>query len=141
MARRWRWTAIGTGSTYTLTAADVGKKIKVAVSFTDDAGTSEGPLTSVALSHHGDRHGGGRLQCPTFSAGRRRYGPGKVGVAPLIFGSFENTLYGFSNGRVTILDIAAVAAGGSLSNPTLSLGTAYTVSSGAVGANPGRIGP
>ena len=133
--------AIGTGSTYTLTAADVGKKIKVAVSFTDDAGTSEGPLTSVAYPTTGTVTAAGACNAPTFSGGATQVWTGKVGVAPLIFGSFENTLYGFSNGRVTILDIAAVAAGGSLSNPTLSLGTAYTVSSGAVGANPGRIGP
>ena len=38
--------AIGTGSTYTLTGADVGKRVKVAVSFVDDAGHAEGPLTS-----------------------------------------------------------------------------------------------
>ena len=34
--------------TYTLATTDVGKKIKVKVSFTDDGGTAEGPLTSDA---------------------------------------------------------------------------------------------
>ena len=34
--------------TYTLVAADVGKKIRVKVSFTDNGGTAEGPLTSDA---------------------------------------------------------------------------------------------
>ena len=42
--------SIGTGSTYTLTDADVGKALKVVVSFTDDDGYSEGPLTSDATS-------------------------------------------------------------------------------------------
>ena len=37
-----------TSSTYTLVAADVGKKIKVKASFTDNGGTDEGPLTSDA---------------------------------------------------------------------------------------------
>ena len=39
-----------TSSTYTLAAADVGKTIKVKVSFTDDAGSAEGPLTSDATA-------------------------------------------------------------------------------------------
>ena len=38
--------ASGRGSTYTLLQADEGKTFRVAVSFTDDAGNSEGPLTS-----------------------------------------------------------------------------------------------
>ena len=38
--------ASGRGSTYTLAQADAGKKFRVEVSFTDDAGNNEGPLTS-----------------------------------------------------------------------------------------------
>ena len=41
---------IGTDATYTLTDADIGKTIKVTVSFEDDNGFSEGPLTSDATS-------------------------------------------------------------------------------------------
>ena len=37
-----------TSATYTLTAADEGRKVIVAVSFTDDAGNAEGPLPSDA---------------------------------------------------------------------------------------------
>ena len=37
-----------TASTYTLTATDLGKTIKVQTSFTDDGDTAEGPLTSAA---------------------------------------------------------------------------------------------
>ena len=42
--------SIGTGSTYTLTHTDAGKKLKVVVNFTDDASNSEGPLTSAPTS-------------------------------------------------------------------------------------------
>ena len=48
--------SIGTGSTYTLTDADAGKTLKVVVSFTDNGGNSEGPLTSAAT--RGDHRGG-----------------------------------------------------------------------------------
>ena len=37
-----------TGQTYTLTATDAGKTIKVQARFTDNSGTREGPLTSAA---------------------------------------------------------------------------------------------
>ena len=44
-------TDIGTdSSTYTPVAADVGKRIRVKVSFTDDVGHNEGPLTSAATA-------------------------------------------------------------------------------------------
>ena len=42
-----------TASTYTLSAADAGKRVKVEVSFADDAGTAEGPLTSAAYPSSG----------------------------------------------------------------------------------------
>ena len=42
-----------TASTYTLSAADFGNRVKVEVSFTDDAGTAEGPLTSAAYPSTG----------------------------------------------------------------------------------------
>ena len=42
-----------TSETYTLTASDVGKQIKVKVSFTDFRGHAEGPLTSDAYPRNG----------------------------------------------------------------------------------------
>ena len=42
-----------TASTYTLTAADVGNKVKVKASFTDNVGYAEGPLTSNAYPMSG----------------------------------------------------------------------------------------
>ncbi len=56
----WQWVRVdgatetdivsATSQTYTLTAADVGKKIKVKASFTDSASNAEGPLTSDVTS-------------------------------------------------------------------------------------------
>ena len=47
-------TGVGSNSNrYSPTAADVGKKIRVKVSFTDNAGNSEGPLTSDAYPASG----------------------------------------------------------------------------------------
>ena len=40
-------------STYTLTASEEGKKVKIEVSFTDNGGTSEGPLSSGAYPASG----------------------------------------------------------------------------------------
>ena len=42
-----------TSETYTLTASDLGKQIKVTVSFTDSRGHAEGPLTSGAYPPNG----------------------------------------------------------------------------------------
>ena len=42
-----------TSETYTLTASDLGKQIKVKVSFTDSRGHAEGPLTSGAYPPNG----------------------------------------------------------------------------------------
>ena len=42
-----------TASTYTLTAADVGNRVKVKASFTDNVGYAEGPLTSNAYPMSG----------------------------------------------------------------------------------------
>ena len=42
-----------TSETYTLTASDLGKQIKVTVSFTDFRGHAEGPLTSDAYPRNG----------------------------------------------------------------------------------------
>ena len=44
---------IGTNATYTLSASEEGKKVKVEVSFTDNGGTSEGPLASAAYPASG----------------------------------------------------------------------------------------
>ena len=64
-------------STYTLTAADVGKTIKVQVSFTDDAGFPEGPLTSDATPVITAAAG---CAAPTYVGGARQLWKGKVGI-------------------------------------------------------------
>ena len=50
--------------TYTLVTADVGKKIKAKVSFTDDGGTAEGPLTSDAYPSYANVMAA-KGNCPT----------------------------------------------------------------------------
>ena len=57
-----------TASTYTLTATDLGKTIKVRTSFTDDGDTAEGPLTSAATVAVLAAAGA----CPTTTTGARR---------------------------------------------------------------------
>ena len=59
-----------TSKTYILAAADVGKRFKVKVSFTDDAGNDEGPLTSNEYPASGAK---GQLRLtdgPTENVGR-----------------------------------------------------------------------
>jgi hypothetical protein len=53
-----------TDSTYTLASVDAGKKVKVAVEFTDDADYAEGPLVSRGVSGRGggDTDGWGHRQ-------------------------------------------------------------------------------
>ena len=48
-----------TSETYTLTASDLGKQIKVKVSVTDSRGHAEGPLTSDAYPPEQDSDSGG----------------------------------------------------------------------------------
>ena len=76
--------SIGTGSTYTLTDADATKTLKVVVSFTDDGGTSEGPLTSAATAAI---TAAASCAAPTLTGGAVFLGPArKVGLGSLMSG-------------------------------------------------------
>ena len=98
--------SIGTRSTYTLTDADAGKTLKVVVSFRDDDGHPEGPLTSVATAAITPA---ASCVVPTLVGGAVFLGPArklaveKAGSSPLI-------KYGFSK----------VAGVGSLDNVTFT---------------------
>ena len=97
--------SIGTDATYTLTDADAGKTLKVVVSYTDDGGNSEGPLTSAAT-----RAITAAASCaaPTYVGGATQIWTGKVGVAKhndfygyydhttLSFGLLDNTRFSIS---------------------------------------------
>ena len=75
---------IGTGSTYTLTDTDAGKKLKVVVNFTDDASNSEGPLTSAATS---EIIAAATCNTPTYVGGATQLGPArKIVLEPLTLG-------------------------------------------------------
>ena len=57
-----------TNETYTLATADAGRKIKVKVSFEDEGGTAEGPLTSDAYPASGTVTAAGTNNAPVFSS-------------------------------------------------------------------------
>ena len=82
---------IGTDPTYTLTEADAGKTIKVAVSFEDDSGFSEGPLTSNATEVIGSA---GQCPEPELQGGATLIeGPRRIGVGQYTSGT--TTYYGY----------------------------------------------
>ena len=139
----WQWVQVdgmtetdivsATSQTYTLTATDVGKKIKVKASFTD-TGTppnAEGPLTSAAYPSSGSilpvatdclpptSYPGGAAQIWT---GRVTIGQVKVQTDPLAIRGYlsQSTNLGF-------VTIPATDAAGTLSNTTLAAGSQYTI--------------
>ena len=139
----WQWVQVdgmtetdiagATSQTYTLAAADVGKKIKVKASFTD-TGTppnAEGPLTSAAYPSSGSilpvatdcltpaSYPGGATQIWT---GRVTIGQVKVGNDPLAIRGYlsQSTNLGF-------VIIPATDAAGTLSNTAFAAGSQYTI--------------
>ena len=90
--------------TYTLVAADVGKKIKVEVSFTDDGSNAEGPLVSAAYPANGTVLAAAGA-CPTPNDWCATL---TVGVRTL--GS-TTTLYGY-DGTAGMLDDTSIERGG-----------------------------
>ena len=139
----WQWVQVdgmtetdivsATSQTYTLAAADVGKKIKVKASFTDTGTTpnAEGPLTSAAYPTTGSilpvatdclppaSYPGGATQIWT---GRVTIGQVKVLTDPLAIRGYlsQSTNLGFAT-------IPATDAAGTLSNTTLAAGSQYTI--------------
>ena len=103
--------SIGTDATYTLTDADATKTLKVVVSFTDDGGTSEGPLTSAATS---TITAAASCAAPTYVGGATQIWTGKVGVAKhsdfygyydhttLSFGLLDNTRFSISSNNYRV---------------------------------------
>ena len=67
---------LGTDATYPLTAAEAGKKLKVAVRFTDEDNTSEGPLTSAAYPTNGTVQAAATCAAPTLGGGATLIGTG-----------------------------------------------------------------
>ena len=84
--------SVGTGSTYTLTDADAGKTLKVVVSFTDNGGNSEGPLTSAATSAI---TAAAICAAPSLTGGATFLGPArKIEVGRISF--IGSLMYGYS---------------------------------------------
>ena len=105
--------AIGSGPTYNLTRADVGKKIKVEVRFIDDRGQAEGPLVSPAWPASGRITGEEACASPRLGADEVRVWTGRLWV-----GRFPGKHWGFG----------ASDGVGALDGPAFSIGsTTYTV--------------
>ena len=105
--------AIGTGATYTLAAADAGRKIKVQVSFTDDGGNAEGPLTSAAVPAGTDTvTAAATCNAPTYTGGAVQVWTGTVTVG--VFSPVGTTTeYGHDDFEIQ---------GGALDDVTFTLG-------------------
>ena len=110
---------IGTGSTYTLTDADAGKRLKVAVSFTDDAGSSEGPLTSAAalITAAAD------CNAPTYVGGATQVWTGKLGVEKVDEGG-GLVNYGYLNAAQYV---SSGSVFGTLDNPSFTADADHTI--------------
>ena len=139
----WQWVQVdgmteadivgATSQTYTLAAADVGKKIKVKASFTDTGTTpnAEGPLTSAAYPSSGSilpvatdclppaSYPGGATQIWT---GRVTIGQVKVGNDPLAIRGYLS-----QSTNLGIVIIQATDAAGTLSNTAFAAGSQYTI--------------
>ena len=84
--------SIGTGSTYTLTDAEAGKKLKVWVSFQDDDNYGEGPLRSVETAAI---TAAASCAAPTLTGGAAFLEQGRK-VTVERHGMSPNLIYGFS---------------------------------------------
>ena len=113
---------IATGPTYTLAAADVGRRIGVEVTFNDDEGFEES-ITSAAFPTTGTIRSAGACPAPSHVGGATRIWSANVGLASLSVLGFK--IYGFIGTGV-----------GSLDNTALNTGTGnYTVQSFRVDEN------
>ena len=146
----WQWVRVdganetnitgATGKTYTLTADDVGKTIKVKASFTDNAGKSEGPFKSAAGSAV---TAAATCNAPvSYSGGATEFWTGKVKVGQITVGGQRGVLRGFVSESLLLTNVTIPASGiaGELSNTTLDTGTSYTIKAVGVTASPWSAG-
>ena len=113
---------IGTDATYALTGADAGKTLKVVVSFTDDGGFNEGPLTSAATS---TITAAATCNPPTYVGGATQVWTGKVGIGRQSAGS-NAVNYGYYNRAYYNPGSSEI---GSLVGPQLVIGSSRTIDS------------
>ena len=118
--------ATATGETYMAVAADLGKRIRVDVEFTDDHGSPEGPLASVPVTI---RAMSAPASCPRPGLADRRWiWSGTVTVGPVessTSGVVRTVGHGFAAAG------GVLRAGGALSDRDFELGAnGYTVSQG-----------
>ena len=118
--------ATATGETYMAVAADLGKRIRVDVEFTDDHGSPEGPLASVPVTI---RAMSAPASCPAPGlADRRLIWSGTVTVGP-VESSTSGVVHTVGHGFAAAGGV--LRAGGALSDRDFELGAnGYTVSQG-----------
>ena len=102
---------LGTGSTYKLTGSDAGKKIKVEVSFTDDGGSNEGPLTSAAYPSSGAVTAAAACDAPTLTGGATFIGSDRKLAVGKVTESGSD-IFGFDSSHIGDLDAKTFAVGG-----------------------------
>ena len=114
-------------ATYTPVAADVGKQIKVQVSFTDDRGTAEGPLTSDAYPSSGTI----MLPAPRLPPRLPSVDdPNAIWMATLTVANLGSNQYGYDGSQGGLTDTAFTYLGDDtpLSDGTYQeVGTLYTI--------------
>ncbi len=106
---------IGTGATYTLTAADVGKRIRVRVSYTDDVGNNEGPFTTRATDIIAPA---AECAAPAYEGGAAQVWKGTLGVERSLSTSLVTLNYGYSGVAPTY---------GTLDDTTFTADSAHTL--------------
>ena len=138
----WQWVQVdgmtetdivsATSQTYTLTDADVGKKIKVKASFTDTGTTpnAEGPLTSVAYPSTGSVTAASTCNAPaSYPGGATQIWTGEVTVGQIHFTGSVAAVRGFSSANINLgfASLLSSVAAGALSNTMFNAGSQYTV--------------
>ena len=138
----WQWVQVdgmtendilgATSQTYTLTAAAVGKKIKVKASFTD-TGTppnAEGPLTSAAYPSSGSILPVATCAVPTsYPGGATQIWTGRVTIGQVKVGNDPLSIRGYlsQSTNLGIVTIPATDAAGTLSNTAFAAGSQCTI--------------
>ena len=110
-----------TARTYTVVAADLGKRIRVRVAFTDDLGGA-GALASVPVTVRAAHVPAVCPALPDLATGRVRFWSGTVGVAPVVTREDAAYGHGFAEGN------AVLGAAGALTPGDFRIGArTYTV--------------
>ncbi len=139
---------IGRQSSYTLTAADVGKTIRLIFTFVDDAGNQESLTSNAVPSGRPNVLPADACALPTYRTGETFSWSGKATLANLTSGTHDDFIRGFLNRSVDSVSIgggsvslssAAQDHTGSLSNAALTLPSPNTITFAGVSHGAGPV--